>query len=333
MTELPHPRDVYTLDGAEPAERAWLEAVARGRLHHAWLLAGPEGVGKATFAFRAARRLLGARSDPASGLLGASPDDPVCRLIESRAHPDLLVLEREGGDGKLKRGISVDEARRLPEFFAKSPSIAAWRVAIIDAADDLNPSAANAVLKTLEEPPERGVVLMVSHAPGALLPTLRSRCRRLNFAPWPEARVARFMQAAGGLDPADADRLAALSCGAPGRALRLRAQGALELDGTARAIFEGGPGRQDAAVQALSDKLRGGEAAARFALLLELLAEQARAAALAAATADAPARAEQAAAAWTRWRALPAEVEGLNLDRGEALWRVAAEARALAQAT
>lgn len=331
MSELPHPRDVYTIDGAERAETAWLEAVERGRLHHAWLLAGPEGVGKATFAFRAARRLLGARPDPAFGLLGAAPEDPVSRLVQSRSHPDLLVLEREGEDGKLKRGISVDEARRLPEFFAKSPSIAAWRVAIIDAADDLNPSAANAVLKTLEEPPERGVVLMVSHAPGALLPTLRSRCRRLNFAPWPEARVARFVQGAADLDAGDADRLAALSCGAPGRALRLQAQGALELDGTARALFEGGTGRQDVAVQAIADKLRGGEAAARFALLIELLAEQARAKALAAAAHD-PRAAEQAAAAWARWRALPERVEGLNLDRAEALWGVAAEVRALAGA-
>ncbi|MBW3559670.1 MAG: DNA polymerase III subunit delta' [Proteobacteria bacterium] len=328
MSALLHPREVYALDGAQAAERAWLAAVERGRLHHAWLLAGPEGVGKATFAFRAARRLLGARPASAYGLLGAAPEDPVCRLVENRSHPDLLVLEREGEDGKLKRGISVDEARRLPEFFAKSPSIAAWRVAVIDSADDLNASAANAVLKTLEEPPERGVVLMVSHAPGALLPTLRSRCRRLNFSPWPEQRVAEFVQFAAGLDGVDADRLAALSCGAPGRALRLQAQGALELDESARALFAGGGARQDAAVQALADKLRGGEAAARFALLLELLAEQARAAALRSAG-HAPREADQAAAAWARWRALPAEVEGLNLDRAEALWGVAAEARAL----
>lgn len=331
MSATVHPREAYHLQGAEPAERAWLEAAQRGRLHHAWLLAGPEGVGKATFAHRAARRLLGAELSPAHGLLGASPDDPVSRLVESRSHPDLLMLEREGEDGKLKRGISVEEARRLPEFFSKSPSIAAWRVAIIDAADDLNSSAANAVLKTLEEPPERGVVLMVSHAPGALLPTLRSRCRRLNFAPWPEARVAAFVQSAAGLGEAEAERLAALSCGAPGRALRLEAEGALALDETARALFEGGAGRQDAAVQGLAEKLRGGEGAARFALLMDLLTARARDAALERAT-DAPQRAEHAAAAWTRWRALPGEVEALNLDRAEALWGVAAEVRALAAA-
>lgn len=329
MTPTSHPREAHDLQGAEPAERAWLEAASRGRLHHAWLLAGPEGVGKATFAYRAARRLLGAQPSPEHGLLGVAPEDPVYRLIQSRSHPDLLVLEREGEDGKLKRGISVDEARRLPEFFSKSPSIAAWRVAIIDSADDLNPSAANAVLKTLEEPPERGVVLMVSHAPGALLPTLRSRCRRLNFAPWPKARVAAFVQTAAGLDAADAERLAELSCGAPGRALRLQTEGALPLDQAASVLFASDARRQDAAVQALADKLRGGEGAARFALLMDLLAARARDVALAA-TEETDLRATLAAEAWSRWRALPGEVEAVNLDRAEALWGVAAEARTLA---
>jgi DNA polymerase-3 subunit delta' len=225
----------------------------------------------------------------------------------------------------------VDEARRLPEFFSKSPSIAAWRVAIIDAADDLNPSAANAVLKTLEEPPDRGVVLMVSHAPGALLPTLRSRCRRLNFPPWPDAKVAAFAESVAGLPPADAERLAALSCGAPGRAVRLEAAGALALDEMVGALFEPGSGRSDAAVQALAEKLRGGEGPARFGLLMDLLTARARQAALRFAV-DAPERAELAAAVWTRWRALPGEVESLNLDRAEALWGVAADVRTLVPA-
>ena len=326
--DLPHPRDVYTLQGAEAAERAWLEAAGRGRLHHAWLLAGPEGVGKATFAYRAARRLLGARPDPDRGPLGASPADPVSQLVASRSHPDLLVLERTSEGGRSKRQISVDEARRLPEFFAKSPSVAAWRVAIIDSADDLNSSAANAVLKTLEEPPARGVVLMVSHAPGALLPTIRSRCRKLTFAPWSVDQVTAFLGRAAELDGGDAARLAALSCGAPGRALRLHAEGALPMEEAARALFEAGSSRSDAAVQALADKCRGGEGAGRFALLMELLAEQARAAALS----RSGRAAERCVAAWARFSALPGEVEALNLDRAEALWSVAAEVRALAAA-
>src|SRR5277367_4970077 len=122
MAEAPdiaHPRDVFGFDHGESAERAFLEALERGRLHHAWLLVGPEGVGKATFAYRAARRLLGARPEPAFGPLGADPEDPVFRQVAGRAHPDLTVLEREvaGGEGKARKSIPVDEARALPGFF------------------------------------------------------------------------------------------------------------------------------------------------------------------------------------------------------------------------
>lgn len=327
MSELAHPRDTYCLEGAEAAEAAWLEAVERGRLHHAWLLAGPEGVGKATFAHRAARRLLGARPDPSLGLLGAALTDPVSQLIAARSHPDLLVIERGGDDSKSKRAILVDHARRMPEFFSKSPSIAPWRVAIIDAADDLTNEAANAVLKTLEEPPPRGVVLMVSHAPGRLLPTLRSRCRRLNFAPWTAERIEGFVQRNAGADPDQARRLAELAHGAPGRALALQAQNALELDGAAAELLtaEAGTG---ARVQALADKFRGGEGAERFSLLMSLLAERIRTAALDAAGAD-PVRAERLSGLWERVSNLPGEVEAVNLDRAEALWTTAAELRAV----
>ena len=109
MDEAPHPRQVFELRGAEAPEQAWLEALQRGRMHHAWLLVGPEGVGKATFAYRAARRLLGARPDPSNGLLGSDPDDPVSRQVAARSHPDLLVLERAGEDGKPRvGGISLE---------------------------------------------------------------------------------------------------------------------------------------------------------------------------------------------------------------------------------
>src|SRR6516164_3908795 len=181
--EVPHPREVFEQEGEEAAEAAFEAARARGRLHHAWLLTGPEGVGKATFAYRAARRLLGAPPDPGHGVLGASPDHPVSRQIIAHSHPDLFVLERLGEDGKVRKVIPVDEARALSEFFAKSPATAPHRVAIVDAADDLNVNAANALLKTLEEPPSRGVLLLVGHSPGRLIATIRSRCRRLAFSP------------------------------------------------------------------------------------------------------------------------------------------------------
>ena len=122
--DLPHPRETFMLDGVEAADAAFVESLDRDRLHHAWLLTGPEGAGKASFAYRAARRLLGARPDPAYGLLGSSPDDPVSRQVAARSHPDLMVLERVGEDGKPRKVIPVDEARRLPEFFSKAPGSA-----------------------------------------------------------------------------------------------------------------------------------------------------------------------------------------------------------------
>src|SRR5688500_10180521 len=161
----------------------------------------------ATFAYRAASRLLGAPADPRHGVLGADPAHPVSRQVAARSHPDLLVLEREGPDGKPRRVIPVDDARKLGEFFSKSPASAPHRVAIIDAADDLNPSAANAILKTLEEPPPRGVLLMVSHAPGGLLPTIRSRCRRLAFQPLGVEATAAFVRERTEVNPEEALRL------------------------------------------------------------------------------------------------------------------------------
>src|SRR6478609_5604994 len=193
MAEVRHPREVFELIGHEAAEAAFEASRQRGRLHHAWLLTGPEGVGKATFAYRAARRLLGAPADPAYGVLGANPDHPASRQIIARSHPDILVIERVGEDGKPRKVIPVDDARRLAEFFSKSPASAPHRVATIDAADDLNLNAANAILKTLEEPPPKGVLLMVSHSPGRLLPTIRSRCRRLAFQPLGIEATAAFV--------------------------------------------------------------------------------------------------------------------------------------------
>jgi DNA polymerase-3 subunit delta' len=239
VSEAPHPREVFDYDRGDAVERAFLDAQARGRLHHAWLLTGPEGLGKATFAYRAARRLLGARPDPSRGLLGTSPDDPEARLITAQAHPDFMALERGSEDGKVKKFISVDAARALPEFFSKAPSRSAYRVAIVDAADDMNLNAANALLKTLEEPPERGVLFLVAHAPGRLMATIRSRCRRLGFQPWPDAAVETFLQQRTGLSGEAASELAHMARGAPGRALRLAGSQALELDLLARELVEG----------------------------------------------------------------------------------------------
>ena len=264
---LPHPRDVFDLQGHEAAEQSFEASRARGRLHHAWLLTGPEGVGKATFAYRAARRLLGAPPAPEYGPLGVDPNHPVSRQIMARSHPDILVLERVGEDGKPRKVIPVDEARKLSEFFSKSPASAPHRVAIIDAADDLNANSANAVLKTLEEPPPSGVLLLVSHSPGRLLPTIRSRCRRLAFHGLSEAETAAFVQSRTGANAEDAIRLARMSVGAPGRAWALANAGAVAIDDAAKELLRDLPQLDEATALSLAAKFRGGEGATPFTLL------------------------------------------------------------------
>ncbi len=326
----PHPRDVFDLVGQEAAEAAFEDARARGRLHHAWLISGPQGLGKATFAFRIARRLLGAAPDPRHGLLGAAPQDPVSRLVAQDAHPDLMVVDRTDSDGKVRREILVEEVRRLNEFFSKSPASAPYRVAIVDAADDLNRNAANALLKTLEEPPPRGVILLVCHAPGRLIRTIRSRCRTLKLAPLPEAAVADFVARRTDADPEQALRLARMSGGAPGRALALASEGALEMDDAARTLLQGLPELDRTLAMSLTDRFRGGEGARSFALLTERLAARVHDLVLR--------RAEEGiggldawAEAWSALDRLPREVEALNLDRAEALFTALADLRAAAR--
>jgi DNA polymerase-3 subunit delta' len=331
MAEIRHPREVFDLTGHEPAETAFEATRARGRLHHAWLLTGPEGVGKATFAFRAARRLLGAPEDPAYGVLGANPDHAVSRQIIARSHPDLFVLERVGEDGKPRKVIPVDEARELSEFFSKSPASAPHRVAIIDAVDDLNVNAANAILKTLEEPPPHGVLLMVSHSPGRLLPTIRSRCRRLAFEPLPLEDAAAFVRDRETINTEDALRLARMANGAPGRAWSLAGAGAIAMDDAARALLDDLPRLDEALALSLADRFRGGEGMAQFSLLFDRLAERVHGFA-----ADRAAQGvgglDRWAGAWETLQRMPREVEALNLDRTDALFAALGELRQAARA-
>jgi DNA polymerase-3 subunit delta' len=313
---IPHPRETFDWAGDEAHERAFLDALGRGRLHHAWLIVGPAGVGKATFAYRAARRLLGARQAPEFGPLGASPDDPVSRQILGRAHPDLLALQRDPEDGKTRRGIPVDEARGLPEFFSKSPASAPYRVAIIDTADDLNASAANAVLKTLEEPPERGVLLLISHSPGGLLATIRSRCRRLPLETPDPVHAARWLATKAGVEAADVERLLAMARGAPGGAWRMASEGALEADRQAHDLLSALPRPDDSAMLAIAETFRGPVGAARFNMLFNRLAEQVHA------MATRRAREGETGVVLDRWAEIwddlvnaPRQAEAVNLDR------------------
>jgi DNA polymerase-3 subunit delta' len=329
--EVPHPRGVHELQGQDAAEEAFEAARARGRLHHAWLLTGPAGVGKATFAYRAARRLLGAPTFAGNGILGADPEHPVSRQVAARSHPDLLVLEREGPDGKPRKVIPVDDARRMAEFFSKSPASAPHRVAIVDAADDLNVNAANAILKTLEEPPPRGVLLMVSHSPGRLLPTIRSRCRRLAFQALGVEATAAFVRARAEVNAEEALRLAHMAEGAPGQALSLAAANALAMDDAARDLLSELPRIDETRALSIADKFRGGEGPAQFALLFDRLADRVHTLATDRAG-QGIGRLDRWAQAWETLQRLPREVEALNLDRVDALFTALRELRQAAQA-
>jgi DNA polymerase-3 subunit delta' len=243
-----------------------------------------------------------------------------------------MVLEREAEDGKARKYIPVDDARRLPEFFSKAPASAPFRVAIIDAADDMNINAANALLKTLEEPPARGVLFLVSHAPGGLIATIRSRCRRLAFPAWDEARVTAFLQARTGMDAESALRLTRMSRGAPGRALQMAEGGALDADAVAREILTRLPDADEAALLAVADSFRGAEGQKRFELLFDRLQEQVRAMATRAAEEGPSADTDRWARAWDSLISLPREAEAVNLDRADAFFTAIGRLRQAARA-
>jgi DNA polymerase-3 subunit delta' len=202
------------LIGHKQPREAFLDALARGRMHHAWLIAGPKGIGKRAFAHWAALKLL-------SGSRGESDtpsDDPAASLVAAGSHPDHRVLTPpEEGKGSATASIVVDQVRDLSDFLHSYPAIAPRRTLIVDSIDDMNINTSNAFLKELEEPRQQTVYLLVSHTPARLLPTIRSRCRMLRLFPLPDAEVRSALELAEpGLSEADLDPLVALARGAPG---------------------------------------------------------------------------------------------------------------------
>lgn len=303
----PHPRETFSFVGHDAEEQALAEALASGRMHHAWLISGAKGLGKATLAYRLARAAFGAKTGGARPF-DVDAEDPIARRVAALSHPDHFVLRRGFNDrGKPRREITVDDARDLGHFFSLAPSEGGMRVAIIDAVDDLNRNAANAILKTLEEPPARSVLLLVCHAPGAILPTIRSRCRRLALRPLSDELVA---EALGEKD----DAIVALAKGRPGRAIALKAQGldagAARLDRAQAAIVKGEAGP---VLNGLYDKMSG-EPFEKLAAVLELAGEWTRAAGV-------EQGGEHWAEAWSALETLRCEAEGLDMDPRHAVAR------------
>ncbi|PKU23208.1 DNA polymerase III subunit delta' [Telmatospirillum siberiense] len=258
------PRTTSELLGHAAAERAFLDAWASGRLAHAWLICGPRGIGKATLAYRIARYVLsggggGGLFGDVPATLAIDPAHPVFQRVVSGGHADLKVVERGWTDDKktrMKSEIPVDDVRGIGGFLSLTPAEGGWRVVIIDAVDELNRSGANAILKILEEPPRNALLLLVSHSPGRLLPTIRSRCRRLVMRPLPEDLVVDLLaRHAPQLDAADARAIARLSLGSIGKALSLAGEGGLGLYRDMVGLIGGLPRLDIGALHAFSEKV------------------------------------------------------------------------------
>ncbi len=276
------PRANPALFEQEEAEAAMLAAWRSGRMPHAWLISGPRGVGKATLAFRFARHVLSGGGGQAGGLFAGNSQDgmamdpgaAVFQRLTSLGHSDFRLVRRgvNRKTGKLRQEIGVDEVRDMGQFLRLTAGEGDWRVVIIDSADEMTRSAANAALKIVEEPPPRALVLLVSHAPGRLLPTIRSRCRRLELRALSGETVkkiaARHMP---DLSAEDLDELAHLAQGSAGRALSLADHGGVELHREMLAILGNYPSIDEMALDKLSDRLGRAGAEDGFRVFGEML--------------------------------------------------------------
>jgi DNA polymerase-3 subunit delta' len=316
----PPPRETTALFGHGQAEAALLDAYRTGRMAHAWLLGGPPGIGKATLAYRMARFVL-AHPDPkapavqAARSLALDPNHPVARQVAGQSHPDLLVLERTENDkGALRTEIVVAQTDRTVSFFGSTAGAGGWRVCIVDALDELNLASANKLLKILEEPPERALFLLVGHAPGRLLPTIRSRCCRLDLRPLAESDIAHACAAILGADADGAEiaQAAAAADGSVARALTLLGGPARALRQRVIALLDALPATDAKALHALGDALGGADPATLTAFvdavrdwLSARLNREPRE----------PRRLARVAEVWEKVNGAAREVEDFNLDR------------------
>ena len=357
--EVPHPRLNPYLIGHEAAERDYLRAWSGGRLAHAWLIGGARGIGKATLAYRMARYALAQRDAtkeldmfgaPAPNLTMSS-EDPVFRRVAALGHGDFRAIERGWSDAKQTKrraSILVDDVREIGGFLSMTPSEGGWRVVIIDAADEMNPSAANAVLKVLEEPPKRALLFLIAHNPDRLLPTIRSRCRRVDLRPLTDTQVTTLLNRyRPSLASADVAALAQLADGSIGRAIELAEEGGVELFRELMSLLGDLPRLNITRLHALSDKAARGDAFRTLADLLSWwlarmvalgerdalgsVAEIADGERALVARLRAAAPAGAWAEAWTAINQLAARTDGLNLDRKRSLMSMAMRVEATAQ--
>lgn len=325
--------------GDRVAEHTLLDAYRSGRMHHAWLICGSKGIGKATLAYRFARFVL-AHPDPGAPAVAAaedlslSPEQPAFRKVAAGAHPNLLTLQRGYNDDRKRfyTELSVDEIRRTISFFGSTSGEPGWRIAIVDPADDMNANAANALLKNLEEPPTRSLFLIVSHAPGRLVPTIRSRCRRLDVRPLaPDTIVKAIREKARGPSPDDEKDLqlaAELADGSLRRAIHLVDQGGIEIHRDLARLLETAPDLNIEALHEFANRVAGRDADDAFDAFLDAMCawldrrvrredEPDQAIGLSGAVSASPL--ETWAEVWENVRRLSTLTDALNLDRKQAV--------------
>jgi DNA polymerase III subunit delta' len=314
-------RETHRLVGHERAEREVLEALRTRRFAHAWLISGPQGVGKASFAYRMARFILAgtdpfARAELASSL-EIPADHPAARRIAAGAHPDLFLLDRTiGPSGKPRTEIIVDDARRATAFLQATSGEGGWKVLIVDAADELNRNAANALLKIIEEPPGRALVLLIAHVPARLPATILSRCRRLRLDPLNAQEIVEIVRHLARNEASEGAiaEAALLAEGSVQRTLLFLESRAVEFARMAREVLEAPPKARSAAALKLASRLgaRGGEASYDivFDTIFDWLRERANRQA-----ADLDPRAETAARLWGEIEARKREADAYNLDK------------------
>jgi len=288
---------VSSLVGHDGVMTDFLSAMRGARMHHGWLFVGPEGVGKATAAMALAKRLLCEAADPALPRDGLEvpAGHPIGKLVEAHTHPDFILLERLPKDLKAirdverrdwptdierARNITIDQVRALGSIFALTPTYSRSRVVLVDAIDDMERGAANALLKSLEEPPQGTIFLLVSHAPGRLLPTIRSRCRSLRFGALGEDAMRTALQRTlPDIGHAELAALVAAGEGSPGRALSFAGLDLARMEDVLRSIALGGDadnGIRAELAQSLSAKQAQRQYEAFLSRAPTFIAEQAR---------------------------------------------------------
>ena len=277
IERIERPRlETAALIGHETARQTIVQARNTGRMAHAWLITGPAGIGKATLAWRFARHVLASPDAAiADGDIETDPAHPDVRKIIAGAHPDCRLIRRsmtKRSPYRFRTEISVEDIRDSATFLHHTAAMSDWRCLIVDAADEMNLNAQNALLKVLEEPPPRTLILLVAHAPSRLLPTIRSRCRALPLHPLDTAQVAQIMARAGSdLSPDEMQIISDISGGSPGKAIDLARAGGLELYQDLSRLVENLPKLDTEHLHMTSDKFAGAAGEAGYRTFLEIL--------------------------------------------------------------